>query len=240
MLTLKGAQGIGKDRWLRKLCLDQTEFYKEGFLDPSNKDHRLSQLTHIFWNVSELDGTTNKREAAELKCFLTASTVSERKAYGKFESSGYSIISFCASVNEDCFLGDQTGNRRFLVLPINFNINMENEVDIQQVYAQAKNLYDQGVSPYFSLEEISETNSINDEYVHQDKIDEIAAAIVSGETPMTANQIFESFFYHSFKKSDPSKLGRLLKKKGISTSRPLVGGIKLTVYKVNKEKLSFD
>ena len=95
--------------------------------------------------LGELDYTF-KREQAALKAFLTAAVDQYRPPYGQSIITRPRRTSFAATVNPADFLRDDTGSRRFWVVPLT-------EVDIpallalsdewlKQLWAQIRGLYD--------------------------------------------------------------------------------------------------
>ena len=231
VLTLKGAQGAGKSRWLAKMNIADSVF-GEGAVSPGDKDHQLRHANYVIWHCSELSGTTSKRTACELKEYFLAEHISVREAYGRFERTAKSCLSFCASVNDDTFLTDQTGNRRYLVLPI-ATINHNHTVDMQQVFAQAKALYDQGEQYWFDGEDVAKINEENEVYIHQDRIDLISELISEGTSKLTIAEIFHRIANDlKYTHSHVCKLGAILKKKGITSVRERKDGVPKTLYLV--------
>lgn len=117
VIVFVGAQGIGKSRWCNALTEWCPDYYYEGHI-LGNKDDDLRLLDTLIWNIDEIDGTMSRRESSEIKALLTRTTVSQRRAYGRFNTTGRAITSFVASVNDAEFLVDDTGNRRFAPIPV--------------------------------------------------------------------------------------------------------------------------
>lgn len=143
VLVLLGAQNLGKSYFARWLCPIPDRFY-QGAILPEDKDNRLLLTNNLVWEVSELPATTRKSDIDSLKSFLTLERVKLRKAYGYMPLDKPARCSFIATTNDGAFLTDQTGNRRFLVCDleeINFLYCAE---DLDQLWAQAKALYEQG------------------------------------------------------------------------------------------------
>ena len=134
VLVFKGVQGAGKTRWLNALAPDG--FVKTGLqLNPSNKDSVLEACSVWITELGELDGTTTKSDTASLKSFFSKGTDHIRKPYGKAEELMPRKTIFCASVNTDTFLVDDTGNRRYWVLEIG-EANPQHGIDMQQYWKQ--------------------------------------------------------------------------------------------------------
>ena len=133
VLVLKGDQDAGKTRWIKALAPE--EFIKTGLhIDPKNKDAVLEANSTWINELGEFDSMTRKVDHAILKAYLSKSYDDIRKHYAHTEDRIPRKTSFCASVNNDSFLVDDTGNRRYLVIETG-NINVEHEIDMQQYWA---------------------------------------------------------------------------------------------------------
>lgn len=225
-------QGIGKTTFFHRFKLSEGTFL-EGAVNPSNKDHKMKHLDFVIWSISELDGSTKKSDSAALKDFFTLSEVVDRRAYGHFDTAGKSQLSFCASVNETCFLPDNTGNRRYLIIPV-VAID-QTPIDMQQVFAQALELYRSGFQYWFNSEENERISTINLEYSVQNKVDHLASRISRGDDWVSGQAIFEMFDPNfKYLPSDLQKLGHLLKRKGIKSERRVVNGLRQTLYGIKR------
>lgn len=189
VLVFVGQQGKGKSRWLAKLASIWHEGYKEGHVDPSNKDHEIAHLHYFLWHVAELDSTTNSKDVGALKDFFTKSTVKVRKAYDRYETEGDSICSFCASVNSLDFLHDTSGNRRYLVIPIT-GLNPDHNIGVGRIFAQAKYLMDSGERQWFDEAEIGAINENAERFRFKDLLLELLDERAEpGEDLLTINDI---------------------------------------------------
>jgi predicted P-loop ATPase len=123
VLTFQGPQGIGKTEFFKHLAIS-SQFFKEGAtLDMTNKDSLMSALKVWICELGELDSTTKKEQSA-LKAFLTAQTDRYREPYARNETVRPRRTSFCGTVNPKGFLRDETGNRRYWVIPVvNIDLN---------------------------------------------------------------------------------------------------------------------
>lgn len=228
VLTFVGAQGIGKSRWLTKLALHE-ESFGEGSIDPSNKDHELRHLNYLIWHIPELDYTTGKRETGALKDYLTRDFVSVRPAYARFTRKGRSMCSFAASVNTDEFLIDQTGNRRFMVIPL-LNINAEHKIDIQQVFAQAKVLLDSGVEWWLDKEAAAELEDRNSRFEIMDAVAAFVQTLQSGDDHMTIQELCALAGIPEPSMSILTRMGAALKRRGFKKTRARVGEGRVWLY----------
>lgn len=145
VLTLCGPQSIGKTTWFSALIDDvvlrERLIKTDHHLDPSNKDTLISAITHWIVEIGELDSSF-KKDVARLKGYLTSPHDKIRRPYGRTDSEYPRRTIFCATVNAPDFLVDSTGNTRWWVIPVT-SINYHHGLDMQQVWAQVKVLYDQ-------------------------------------------------------------------------------------------------
>lgn len=234
VLTFVGAQGIGKSRWFTKLALYEKAF-GEGAIDPSNKDHELRHLSHLIWHIPELDYTTGKRETGALKDYLTRDFVNVRPAFARYTREGRSVCSFAASVNAEEFLVDQTGNRRYLIIPLNA-IDHNHNVDIQQVFAQAKALFEAGEQWWLTTEELAELNDRNSKFEIKDVVASFVDTLESGPDEMTGIEICALMGIHEPSMAVLTRLGAALKRHGIKKARAQVGRVRHYVYLVKNPK----
>lgn len=134
VLILKGDQDAGKTRWIKSLAPE--EFIKTGLqIDPKNKDSVLEANSTWINELGEFDGMTRKVDHALLKAYLSKSYDDIRRPYAHTEDRIPRKTSFCASVNNDSFLVDDTGNRRYLVIETGDIIDSDHGIDMQQYWA---------------------------------------------------------------------------------------------------------
>ena len=138
VLTLQGPQSIGKTSWISALVPDPV--LREGVLkldhhlDAGNKDSIITAVSHWIVEIGELDSSF-KKDIARLKGFLTSDRDKLRRPYGRTDSEYPRRTVFCATVNEQGFLVDSTGNSRWWTIPVT-SINYEHNIDMQQLFAQ--------------------------------------------------------------------------------------------------------
>lgn len=117
VLTLQGDQGIGKTMLFRKLAV-KPEWFAEGItLDMKNKDSIIQATGVWIAELGELESTL-KKEQASLKSFITQKVDSIRAPYASEKVDRPRHTSFGATVNPIQFLKDDTGDRRFWVVPV--------------------------------------------------------------------------------------------------------------------------
>src|SRR5262249_44738646 len=111
MLVLIGPQGGGKSTAIRELAGPEgfTDAVKAGM--ESKVVIELTEGKRIFEN-SELEGM-GFRTSSAIKAMLSTSSDSSRMAYARTTTDRPRQFVFVGTTNEDRFLRDPTGNRRF-------------------------------------------------------------------------------------------------------------------------------
>lgn len=127
VLVLQGDQGLGKTSALRQL-VPLPRMFKEGAkLDLRNKDTYMQALNSWICELGELDRTTS-RDSAGLKAFLTQDMDEYRTPYAHNAVQRPRRTSFCGTVNPGEYLIDDTGNRRFWTVPVEY-------IDLDRLFA---------------------------------------------------------------------------------------------------------
>lgn len=109
MIILTGKQGIGKSTLLNKLA---GEWFTDNIVDFNSKDTLLLLQNCIIAEVPELQGF-NKADSNRLKQFLGQKTDKYRAPYERREEEHPRHCVFFGTTNDDEFLRDSTGNRRY-------------------------------------------------------------------------------------------------------------------------------
>lgn len=165
-LILTGAQGKGKSTWLNNLCPDtlKASYLFQGGLIPKITEKATVEVLaeKLIVNLDDqLDGYT-WREYEGLKSIITSTTLTSRKAYARNDANRPRTASIVASINNPNFLVD-THNRRYLVFTAE-NIDYHTTIDMDQVYAQALELFRKGERYWLDSEEQEELNKMNARY----------------------------------------------------------------------------
>ena len=124
-LTLKGEQGIGKSSFWRILA------GHEWFCDTwqtTEKDLLLIIQTCWVFEIAELDGMTNKKDAAQIKSLLSSSKDNFRRPYEAAPDNHPRPSIFVGTCNRADFLTDSTGSRRFHIIDLENNL-----IDLEKV-----------------------------------------------------------------------------------------------------------
>lgn len=189
VLVFTGAQGVGKTSWFRRLVPQELGLTLDGaLLDPSNKDHILNAVSHWLVELGELDATFRKADIARLKSFITSSTDKLRRPYDRRESEYPRRTVFFASVNEDKYLVDDTGNRRWWTVPI-ASVDYTHTIDMQQVWAEVLHIFRAGEKPWLQPNEAAMLADKNADHEAVDPIHELITGTYEwGENLITTNK----------------------------------------------------
>lgn len=175
VLVIDSIQGMGKSKFSEWLGSPMPEYFHEGHIQPEDKDCRLRRMSTWIWEVNEIGATTRRADREALKAFITTNTVRERKPYGRYDIQGPAMASFIGTVNnENGILNDPTGNRRYMishVTMIDWQGYLQNIV-IDQVWAQAFDLYVAGEPWELQPDERCLADKINEEYQMVDLVEE--------------------------------------------------------------------
>ena len=200
VLVLQGAQGIGKTTFVRNLVSPENEkFVKTGMiLNPADKDSVLRVRSCWITELGEV-GATFKSDNAKLKAFFTDSKDDVRRPYDRKATILPRRTAFIATVNENDFLRDTTGNRRFWTIAAK-SIKYNHGLDMQQVWAQIKWLIDEGETFVPNSEEMDYINNNNENFEPIDPMEEQILASYAWDEPLrdnpkTANQVLTDIGY---------------------------------------------
>jgi hypothetical protein len=140
MLVLEGAQGIGKSRSLRALG---EPWYVETTTAMEGKDFLLGAHRSLILDLAEL-GAYKYADFAFAKALISTAVDSIRAPYGTHTEERPRRFVCVATTNEDHYLRDMTGNRRFWPIACG-------KIDVDwvranrgQLFAEAKTMLDTG------------------------------------------------------------------------------------------------
>lgn len=163
VITLQGPQSIGKSTWIGGLVDDpvlaESVIKLNQHMDAGSKDSLISAVSHWIVEIGELDSSF-KKDVARLKGFLTADRDKVRKPYARAESDFQRRTVFAATVNDEGFLVDTTGNSRWWVIPVE-RINYNHGIDMQQLWAQVAVEYAKGEQWWLTRDEELQLGTLN-------------------------------------------------------------------------------
>jgi hypothetical protein len=184
LVLVSPKQGVGKTSFFAGLLWDDAFFASVPEFRFDNKEHRLLMTSKLLILLDEM-GQYKKADIETLKAGISQYQITADK---KFQSMGdYARIgSFAGCSNNDTFLKDDTGDRRFWVFMLkSFNRELYESVPKDQLWGQLVSLYKAG-APYLpTVAEEAEVTARNDDKFAADKPEDafIAECLVITNDP---------------------------------------------------------
>ena len=170
VLTVIGDQGTGKSTMVRKLG---GEWYSDSVTTVTGKEALESIQGAWLIELGELAGL-RKAEVDAVKHFVSKTEDRYRVAYGKRIEHFPRRCIFFGTTNEEDFLRDVTGNRRFWVVNCKgragsvFSEDYLTPVTVSQIWAEAKVRYLEGEALYLAGELEITARGIQDDHLEKD------------------------------------------------------------------------
>ena len=164
VLTFVSKQNLGKTRWAKQLAPRDLGVIADGeVLNPADKDSVKRVISKWIVELGEVDATFRRADIAALKGFISRDSDEIRRPYARTESKYARRTIFFASVNDERFLHDPTGNTRWWTINT-VSLGEPCKLDMQQVWAEVRMLYEGGESWHLDPVEIEALNSHNHEH----------------------------------------------------------------------------
>ncbi len=163
VLTLIGRQGIYKTTFFRYLLPPELRayFWENAHNTFSSKDDHLALAENCLADIEEVEAI-GLRELSELKSLITTDVIKERRPYARFREAKRRLASLCATGNQQRFLTDDTGNRRWLCFKVKHIDDPRTwDIDYQQLYAQLRDEFRSGFRYWFDYEDEKRVERLN-------------------------------------------------------------------------------
>lgn len=229
VLVFVGMQGIYKTSFFRILSPPE---WQRGALTKSDsnfldKDDLIAMAEFPIIIMDEMDNlkpsTLNK-----FKAMVTMDHVDVRGHYQRHSEHRQRIASFCGTANNEQFLFDDTGNRRFLPFCVKSIDNVyEQKIDYVRLYSQVMHLYRQGFRSYYTTGEIPLIEQHNLRFMKVNPAEELIMRQfrkpLKGEESLVqmyyASEICNHISAHGRVQYDPNQVGKIMKKMGFESKR---------------------
>ena len=163
---LIGRQGCGKTRFCKIILPPELRDYYNDKINFKNEfDLNIALTSFALINIDEFDKTTSSQQIV-LKYLLSSADVKFRPPYGKTIKLYRRYTSFIGTTNQLKPLVDPTGSRRFVCVGVTGNIDFTDNLNHQQLFAQALHLFNSGERFWLNDEEIAELIKENEPYQH--------------------------------------------------------------------------
>lgn len=170
VLVLQGKQGCRKSTFCRMLIPDKKLFKGDLTLDTTNKDSIIQNTKYILVEWGELDSTL-KGEQAKLKQFITSTNDEFRASYGRYAEKYPRLTSYIGTVNKIDFLKDETGSRRFWILPVeSIDIETLGEINMERFWGYIYSLYLDGAEYWLNNDDMAIMCELNKQYSFESDI----------------------------------------------------------------------
>ncbi len=117
LMVLTGIQGVGKTSFIEKLAL-LPEWYCS-LNNIKGKDAVSNLVGKVVVELEEFVALRNAKSADEAKLFISARTSTVRLPYERFSTDVKRTCILIATTNDATFLGDFSGERRYLPVKVN-------------------------------------------------------------------------------------------------------------------------
>ena len=233
---LIGRQGCGKTRFCKILLPPELRDYYNDKLNFKNEfDLNIALTSFALINIDEFDKTTNSQQIV-LKYLLSSSDVKFRPPYGKTIKQYRRYTSFIGTTNQMQPLVDPTGSRRFVCvgIPNGKNIDFTDNLNHQQLYAQALHLFNNGERFWLEDDEIQTLIEENVPYQRTvdlvEMINESFRKPKDGEGRWWGTTEILSFFgsryaYFDAKRATPTLLGKAMNNFRFNFKHRMVNGL---------------
>ncbi len=245
MPIFRGAQHIGKSFFSRHILPKTIRQYmlEVGPSQRIDKDFIISLSESPLILVDEISFISNQKNDT-FKYIVTSNQSNLRDAFGHFRECRPRRASLIATTNEENFIREAQGSRRYLV------VNLKGTVDLDQfplpyegAYAQALYLLEHGFKPQPTQEESMQITEHNKDFMEFNDCEEALRTIISkpngqSETfAMSAGDILRELNICGFRGSNinTNNIGKLLKQNGFE-SRKIKGYNKYLVTKLNYQQ----
>lgn len=172
---LIGRQGCGKSSFCRILLPPALrDYYNDRISFKNDTDLNLGLTSFALINIDEFDKVTQRQQIL-LKYLLSTADVKFRPPYGKAVKQYRRYASFIGTTNEPKPLNDPTGSRRFVCVAVTGDIDFTDNLDHQQLYAQLRQLVDDGERYWLNDEETATLISENDRFQRVNALEEMIA-----------------------------------------------------------------
>lgn len=139
VMIIKGAQGIGKTRFWENLASSQ--YYS---CCPAAQERDFLDIVHSVWiyEFAEFEVLISSRSAGKTKNLITTCCDHYRPAYAQKKLTRARRSIFTGTVNEEIFLNDPTGSRRYAV------IEVQDEIPTEKVKADRDKIWKAAMAAY--------------------------------------------------------------------------------------------
>ena len=242
MPIFKGPQHIGKTFFVRNILPPELSDYRleVGPSERIDKDFiiSLSETPLIIFDEISF-GSSQKNEA--FKYIITSSRSNVRDSYARFREVRVRRASLVATTNDDNFIRESEGSRRYLVIDLKETVDLvQFPLPYEGAYAQALYMLEHGYQPKPTQEESQLITEHNRNYMEQNDCREALLttfAMPDGLSPseaVSSGDIMRELSYRGFhgREFSANSIGKAMRQLGFE-SKIIRGTRKYLVVKVD-------
>lgn len=217
VLVLQGEQGCRKSTFAMKLMPDRSLYQGDKTLYPEKTDSIIENTNYILVEWGELDSTL-KGEQSKLKQFITSANDEYRSPYARFSEKHPRLTSYIGTVNKVDFLKDETGSRRFWIIPVvKCDIEKMDTIDIKKFWGAVYSLWKSGtIKDYLEDDELKKLYEINGRYNYQTDVSYLIEEKIRWDMPKEEWEVYGITDVAKYLMTKESKSVKIeLEKKGL-------------------------
>jgi putative DNA primase/helicase len=192
VLIIEGDQGSRKSSSFRALCsVFGDKYFLDNLSDPYGKDGKMMLQGKLIVELAELEAFS-KSEVRQEKSFITTRVDEFRPPFGRSVMEYPRTLVIAASTNQDEYLKDPTGARRFWPVKtgeIDFELLTQ---DAEQLWAEAYQAYKAGEQWWLTPEEEELALVEQAKRFKTDPWSALIEGVVRGEMTTTPNHILQA------------------------------------------------
>lgn len=235
VLVLQGEQGLAKTKWFGNLLPHtlngerfSSRYIKDGSnLQLDNKDSVKQNISCWINELGELDATFKKQDISMLKAFCSNQYDVIRLPYAKSDCRFKRSTSFCGSVNDEQFLNDSTGSRRFAVVAVKAVQLISDDAFKQQLWREVWELYAKGQQWWLDKETEQAMQESNKNHQSINPIEDGILSRFDWDKPqtlwthkMTPTEIYQACFDKKPNQKDLNMIKPFLESMGVKITKP--------------------
>ncbi len=218
VLILKGVQGCRKSTTCAALG---GPWFRDSDIDLASKD-KYGQLEGAWiYELSEMDAM-RRADARALKAFVSSQSDSYRPSYGRNTQDVPRSTVFIGTTNDEEFLVDPTGSRRYWVVEVGQCFPEELEADREQLFAEAAHYTRAGETWHLASHLDVERANIAERYTPVDSWENAIAEWVIGEDDFTLDQVWRRALGNersNASRADDMRMATILRRLGFGKRR---------------------
>ena len=232
-LFLQGKQGFNKSTFFKVLA-GGNECFDDSLGSVTDKDEKLKM--HRVWIVewAELETVFKKKDISATKAFLSSQVDSLRPPYGRDTEDMPRMSIIVGSTNQDEFLSDSTGSRRFWVIPVAKKINcdlLKRERD--EIWAAIVHQYRKGVQWHLTDKEEIQAQAVAEAFQTSHPWTQPVIEYATKFESVSSKDVLDDALHIELPRqtrADEMIVSGILKQAGWTIKRPTIKGKKVSLW----------